>query len=827
MSYKANQYNYATPLSSVADFTSESSPVADRKYFSLFDNVLDGSYVPIEGDVGLWGSSISGTNGALSAPFVIDVVETMQLRAIKLVGSQYSYPVDFTIELYNGEVLLHTVTEVDNNKIEYVRFLPEAFDITSYRVRITRISAANTVARLHGAHNVDFIQTADTLSVGIIDDGNASLTTEVVCVVRNDVLSINLVNESSHIKNVINTTHDTLYAEVHPIGDVLNVHSAMKKPSRRIYGKVYVTYTDPMLDSETSVVVNSAAYNSQPLQVVDNKHDADHPNFFNLYANDLSGEYVVSDENSQVGWTTTLSNADDGTFDVEPVMDITFVSRPLTGLKIIFDDSHGCIAEDFTVEYHTESGYTLTTNITGNTQREVIVHESTVADVVAVSIHIHKAAVPGYPVIVLEVPILSTILYEGLQGRSDLMSIDALEELSYMDDIEALGGISANEVTVVFDNSKSDFYFNNTKSPIATQMRRNRKIVPWLGVEIVDGEIEWYSLGVYWSYRWNVPVGGLTATVVGFDTIGLLDTSSFVHHDVQVNSSIGKLIEYVLADAKTTFGFIDWKIDPALYDTIIPYAWFDAASHTAALRKISQAYPMHIYCDRDGRICAAPQKLHLDYYYDTWSDSNTVISKEYSSLHTVVPNIVNVTVNGARLSEGATLAQDDLVFSVADVFTRTLNFNKPYVSDLVITVDKDPGVNFSYHAHSWGVEFTFLGTGDVRSIKCTGTCVDTSNTSTLTRRDDNSVRLNGAITRDVVADFIQTSSIATKIMNRIFDLAKHDRYDVNVKYRGDISLTINDPIRLLDGIAPDNRYNIRRQQLSWNGALTGNADLNT
>ena len=73
--------------------------------------------------------------------------------------------------------------------------------------------------------------------------------------------------------------------------------------------------------------------------------------------------------------------------------------------------------------------------------------------------------------------------------------------------------------------------------------------------------------------------------------------------------------------------FIEYDIDPSLYDIVIPYAWFEAGSHAAALRKISMCYPMHIYCDRAGRICARPQKLHLDYYYDTWKDSTNVIEK--------------------------------------------------------------------------------------------------------------------------------------------------------------------------------------------------------
>lgn len=236
---------------------------------------------------------------------------------------------------------------------------------------------------------------------------------------------------------------------------------------------------------------------------------------------------------------------------------------------------------------------------------------------------------------------------------------------------------------------------------------------------------------------------------------------------------------------------------------------------------------MHVYCDRDGTICAAPQKLKLDYYYDTWSDSTNVISKEYSSLHTTLPNIVNVTVCIPQLVPDDTLVQDSLAFNVASVTNRTLNFSKPYLSDIVVTMDKDDTVDYTYSVYSWGIEFNFTGTGNVRAISCVGTTVDTSNTSTLTRRNDESVRTDGAVTRDVSADFIQTSELAALILDRIFNLSTLDKYDANVTYRGDIALSINDPIRLLGGIAPDNRYNIRRHQLTWDGALHGTADLNT
>ena len=136
-------------------------------------------------------------------------------------------------------------------------------------------------------------------------------------------------------------------------------------------------------------------------------------------------------------------------------------------------------------------------------------------------------------------------------------------------------------------------------------------------------------------------------------------------------------------------------------------------------------------------------------------------------------------------------------------------------------------MRYTYEVYSWCISIVFTGSGTVRSIACSGNVVDISSSSVVTQRDDMSVYVNGAVTRDISSDFIQTRELAATILERVFSLSENDKYDANVEYRGDIALTINDPIRLLDGIAPDNRYNIKRHKLFWNGALSGSADLNT
>lgn len=911
MSYTANQYNYATPLSSAPGVVDETSAIADVKYFTLFDNKLDGTYLPISGDVGLWGSTLSGTDGNLSEPFVFTISGDFAVNAICVRGSTYSYPVNFRVELYSGSTRVYNVPIASNREVERVELLSKTVKADKCIITVSKISATNAVARLYNTYNPGYVLRSDTLGLGVSEDSsaiqllsifksetlkvqsNASSVAKtvivsaddsaVVCAMCSDILANTIVNETlsadinivdgnetrelsntsfvsdvivvsahfeSHIHNIIDVTHDTTkvaiaedtsnianiidisndncYTYTHEEPSLTNVHTTMKQPFRRVYGKVYITYTDPMLnDVIKDISASDIAYNSNMQQLV-NGSSAPTELYFTLYNNDLSGKYKLSSSTSSVGWTSKQISDENGLFAASPHVLISFeATRPVSNLLINFNDAQECLAIDFDVTFIRSSG-NIVRSFTNNDAYSVsvLVNEA-ISEVSAVQITIHRVSKPYYPAIILEAPVGSTFIYVGYQDTSSLINMNILEELTYDDDVEALGGVSANEVTVTLDNSHRGFNVDNPRSPVSSQLRRNRKIVPYLGTEVVPGEIEWHRLGTYWSYRWDVPYDSLSATVVGFDTIGLLSTSSFESHTVQVNKSLGYLIDYVLSDAKELLEFIDWYVDESLYNVIIPYAWFEPSSHAAALRRISKAYPMHIYCDRDGRICALPQKLKLDYYYDTWSDSTNVISKKYTSLHTVLPNVINVAVVSPAPKYNADLAVDTLTFNVQTIAERTLRFNAPYLSDISINIDKDATVDYTYEVYSWGIKFTFTGTGNVRSIACYGTALDLSNTTSVVWKDRASAVSNGVIARDISAEFIQTVDLASFIINRITSLSTLDKYDAEVTYRGDISLTINDPILLLDGIAPDTRYNIKRHQLTWDGSLTGVANLNT
>ena len=165
MSYSVNQYNYCTPLSSAVNFTDASYVVEDVKYFTLFDNVLDGTYRPVTGYVGIWSSSLSDDNGVLTEPIIFTAEETLSIPALSLIGSAYAYPVAFTVQFYNGDTLLHTLVETENNKPTYLGILPNLYNVTKIILTVTQISSANSVLKLYNAYPVFYVKAYDVVPV--------------------------------------------------------------------------------------------------------------------------------------------------------------------------------------------------------------------------------------------------------------------------------------------------------------------------------------------------------------------------------------------------------------------------------------------------------------------------------------------------------------------------------------------------------------------------------------------------------------------------------------------------------------------------------------
>ena len=740
-------------------------------------NTLNGAFHPFgtSTDCGWWGSELSDSNGYLPNPAVLTIIERASAYIYSIRGIQNNYPVDFTLTLYLRNTVQKRIEVKDNRQSSLDITLDQAYDVDKIELSITRISVPNDVLKIA------------TASFG------------------------------------------------------LNLSSLMKLTERRIRGRVEVTYANAIKDAE--IRVSEGAHGSSGANL-NNEVLLNTRNLFKLYDNRLDGTYFPAGDTTETGWWPKGMPDAAGQYESGTVLVMSFSKRNLYGFHIAFDtldylkagsiqfvsssgdvqqldivdcDATLCVA---TLGVVTLGAHTVSSNavLASNDIRTSNVYKN----IVEVRVIFGRSSRPNRPAILTEVAIVSSIVYDD----TSLIDVSLLEELSYEDSLEKLGGVSANELTVNFSNADKSFYFNNPNSVVANGIKKNRRVRAWLGIDVPNSDTTiWSTLGTFWTYSWDVPVGSPVAKMIAFDTIGFLGTQTYRDHFVYRDKSIGELVDIVLTSAKKQFKFITWRVDPELYDIIIPIAWFAYGSYAAALNRIASCEMMHIYCARDGSIVASKRFSGVQSPDDVWSDATNVIDKTYPTLYTAQPNYIDVHMTNVATSDSEVLNVADVNYTVSAGEVRILNFSSPVES--VSSVVVDTTASYTYEWFSWGIIITFTTSGVLTGVSVNGSMLELTDASYIQLQDAESIEENGIISCDIKSDFIQTTEHASRLAQYLHSKVPDSIYDVEVQYRGDIALTLNSKISLPEGIAPNTLYFIKRHELNWNGSLSGTARLNT
>lgn len=604
-----------------------------------------------------------------------------------------------------------------------------------------------------------------------------------------------------------------------------NIHDLCSAPLRKVGGRVEVTYNNPFVTSQNQKDSTGDAYNSNIDQISNGIVDS--PTFqpFLLCGNDLSGNYKVIDNLTEVGWISDRLSDMTGSFFTPVAVGLVFPSKLIERFEIIADVTRNVHLIDFDVVLYQGAVEYAKIEVRNYASLQYT-HTTSYPDITSINLVIYRISRPHFPACIMEFNSSSTIRYD----ESQLMSIDLLEELSYEDDKKPLGRVSANELIVTFSNENQEFYFNNPTSLIAQQLKKNRKIVPFLSIQDPDGVWHERGLGTFWSYNWNVPVRSLTAVATAFDTLGLLNTITFFPYSLPDNTSVGTLFETIFNDAIFQFPDLQYYIHPDLYNIIIPKAWFKWESHLAAIKRIAGCDFINVYCDRNSVVRCVPQKMVLSDPVAVWSDGTNGVSKSYPTMYTDPLNLVEVDVNTISLQEQEVLSYSKvLTLTDAFLYKQQFNYTAPVANDsgVVITMDADPGVTWTADLGSAGIVFWFSGTGQVRSISITGTAIIENYDTTVISEDKDAQDVNGELSTNVQSPFIQTIEHAQRVATELLNRAQEERFTAEVVYRGDIELSTDDTIQLLDGIAPTDLYVIHRHTLYWDGFLRGTAQLRT
>lgn len=586
---------------------------------------------------------------------------------------------------------------------------------------------------------------------------------------------------------------------------VNNIHDALKASFRQTFGLVKIFYYNPLLEDTNACTASSEGTGSSLPDV--------------LRDNDrgwISGG--ISDAAGYVDETLTIN-----------------ISKRLLGAFTI------TTGDDIT-KYIQEASVTIT-NGTDSVTRNIVNYNDTVifvdtdtiiVDANQVIIHVTRMNTSGIPVFINYVDIQQPIIYD----KAQLLGIDLLEELTYLNNDAHLGAISANEINVYLNNELHSFDFNNPASRVSQQLKKNRKIIPYLGIVAQDPETEqntlyWVPCGVFWAYNWNVKQDSPMASVQGFDTLWLLSKIEFKEHYVQRNVTLAELLEYVLSSAQRFVNDLEYYIDPDLQNVsfTIPIATIDKDYFFNILQNISACYPIDIYCTRSCKIACMLQTHVTNFDVVDWSDSDMVVKTEYPTLYTDNYNIITVKIYDAAEYTGEILKNEEPI-TINGELTVSLTFSGSCTNTLAnppsFNIDKTANVNTdSTHWYDWGCEITFSGTGTVNSIIVTGSAVN-FNTKTYARsKDEAAIIEDGELELIIDSKYIQKYEDAKALADLLLRQSQALKYNAQTNNRGDFLITLNDRILLSDGIATDNNYKVITQDLKWDGGLTGSTKLIT
>jgi hypothetical protein len=522
--------------------------------------------------------------------------------------------------------------------------------------------------------------------------------------------------------------------------------------------------------------------------------------------------------NPQLEVSSVATTFDQKVTTPAPVITMTFIARPVYTLKVTGDNILNEYPVDFVIKlYNAADTVVYTETVTGNT---LVSWEKDIADVgsiVKMTLTISKINKANTVPKILE-------CYTGVSETYDsetLIDLTLLEEQVYDDMTLPIGNVSSNEIDIRLDNIDRHFDPRNTDSPLYGQMKKNRRVKPYLGADLNgDGTITWYPLGVFFTTEWKAPTNDISAEVTARDRLETLKQRDFTVSEVYENYSLYDIAEIVFLDA----GLLtrEFYIDPALSSVTVPYMWFDRVSHREALSQIAEAGLARLYCDRTGKLILEAQRT-TDAALFEFKDDETIFSSDYPFAAGQFVNYVETKVNSRSINP-----TPETIYQSSDTLTVSGSTTQAYTFNFVPCVNVQPpivvssGVTVaSYTVYAWGVVVSYIGSGTVTSVSIDGQKLEISGGSVAVAQDTTSINENGKVTKSISHDFIQTLDRAQSISDSILDAYKDPRNDIEMDTRGHVSLQLGDKITAPGfDLGTTDDYYIVRQETRWDGALS-------
>ncbi len=601
---------------------------------------------------------------------------------------------------------------------------------------------------------------------------------------------------------------------------------------RRIHGKVLIDWTDTFIDQSIEVSVNEGDNISYPQQVADNIK-VPSKKWASLDGSwILDGTYSLApdEENPkyQMGWWGTSIAGVGGLFsNPYPTLIITFFSRPVRKLEVIGDSLRQEWPVDFVINLYDESTIVHSESIIGNDQIEWVkdISDLQILSVTKIELQIKKWSHEGKQVKILE--FFTSIQEEYL--ADDIMFISLLEEREVANGSLPIGNISSNEVDIKLSNIDRIFDAENSTSRLYQLIKKNRRIKPFLGIELHDKSVEWVPLGVFYSGDWNVPETEIWASTSGRDRLELLRGTTFSISQVLQNISLYDLAVMILEHAGLKES--EYWIDDELKDDVIPWSYFNPVRHREALRKIAEACLGQVYADREGviRIEGASfiESRTTEAYVIT---RDNYINRSRPTNSSQIANYIVVNTQPLKPTEIQEVyrSNEPVLVGAGDTKSITIFYSDKPVIEATVSLEETTNIiitDVSYY--SWGANVSLTNQGITEEsciIVANGKILKIQGSERITESDPESIIDNGRLEFELPANhLIQTEEISRKIASKLLSSFKDPRRDLSLDWRGNPALLLADEIEVEERYG-NSKFYVTRQNIEYDGGLTAQTE---
>lgn len=605
---------------------------------------------------------------------------------------------------------------------------------------------------------------------------------------------------------------------------------------RDFKAKVIIDYTDWEIDSSIEAESDQTNYADYSDQVADGIEEPT-ARWFSLQDNDLSGDYKAmpygEDEEylNQVGWWSDSKSDGNGDFATSPVLTVSHVPRPVRSMKVVGYEVDGIVEYpvDFEIRLYEGGDLVHTETVTGNDSVKWSLEGIEHLGVTSQELEISKWSEGGRCAKVLE---FFTSIQETYYDDM-IHEIRLLEERDVKDGAVPVGAISSNEVEVVLDNADRRFDEGNEASRLRDLLRPNRRIRPYIGLEL-DGGTEWVPLGTFFASQWNVRQDQLTASVVGRDMMERLSSSYYTTSKVRgEKGEEGEPVSlYDLADDVLT-DYLQYKeyesiITEDLQGYHVLNGYFETMSHREALKKIAGAGSATAYISRHNDIVI--ENIQKAYDEFTITDDH-IFEIDIPHKPDEVANIVEVKTNPLKFTDNRIVYESQEGFYLEPYETRELmcHYDKVPVTNQQSATKKGTGAQsvdiIDQVDYCWGSILTVENTsgnnvGPIR-FEIKGDTGEVMGRERVRRTDEDSRIFNGDRRFEHEDNHLmQSRDVARDIADLVVGTFADSRRDVEVTWLGDPAVELGDRLTVptYRGAQPET-YVIIRNELEYDGGL--------